>query len=146
VKEDDVAQTQTADQDVRSENLRDSAMMAHLMDALDQGTDIGHYGRLVFTMIARWFMPEDEIVGLLAKQPDMSEEDAKELYAQVKGHDYNPPKRNTILDWQKEQDFQICPNADDPDACNVYSELRFPDEVYERIGDYWEQKADAQSS
>jgi hypothetical protein len=61
--------------------------------------------------------------------------------AEVEGHDYNPPKRAKILAWQKEQDFPICPNTDDPDSCNVYEELRFPDEVYERIGEYWEQKS-----
>lgn len=139
-----MAQTNTADRDTRSENLQDSPMMAHLMEALEKGTDVGHYGRLVFTMIARWFLPEDKIVSLLAKQPDMSEDDARALYAEVKGHDYNPPKRNTVLDWQKEQDFPICPNSDDPDACNVYTQLRFPDEVYDRIGDYWEHKVESQ--
>jgi hypothetical protein len=30
------------------EDLRKSEMMAHLIDALDQGEDIGHYGKLVF--------------------------------------------------------------------------------------------------
>lgn len=125
----------------RSENLRDSAMMAHLLDALERGTDVGHYGRLVFTMVGRYFMPDEELVTLLAKQPDMDENDAQALVAEVKGHDYNPPKRGKILEWQKEQDFPLCPNADDPDSCNVYEELRFPDEVYERIGQYWEQKS-----
>ena len=28
-------------------------MMAHLLDALESGTDVGHYGRLVFAMVAR---------------------------------------------------------------------------------------------
>ena len=124
----------------RSDDLRDSPMMAHLQDALQQGTDIGHYGRLVFTMVARYFMPEEELVDLLAEQPGMDRNDAEALVAEVKGHNYNPPKRGKILDWQKEQDFQICPNADDPNSCNVYEELRFPDEVYDSIAQYWEQK------
>ena len=34
------------------EDLRKSDMMAHLLDALDKGKDIGHYGRLVFAMVA----------------------------------------------------------------------------------------------
>jgi hypothetical protein len=54
--------------DTRSEDLRDSPMMAHLLDALEEGTDIGHYGRLTFAMIARHFMDEDELVRLLADQ------------------------------------------------------------------------------
>ena len=32
-------------------DLRKSRMMAHLMDALSRGEDIGHYGRLVFVMV-----------------------------------------------------------------------------------------------
>ena len=127
----------------QSTDLRDSPMMAHLLDALEKGTDIGHYGRLVFVMVARHFMDEDGMVGLLAKQPGHGEEDARELVAQVKGHDYNPPKRDKILAWQAEQEFPICPNPDDPQSCNVYRELRFPDGIYENIGDFWEEKADA---
>ena len=33
------------------EQLRQSPMMAHLLDALDEGTDIGHYGKLTFAMV-----------------------------------------------------------------------------------------------
>jgi hypothetical protein len=44
---------------------------------------------------------------------------------QVKGRDYNPPKRDKILAWQAEQDFPIIPNSEDPDSGNVYQELRF---------------------
>jgi hypothetical protein len=33
--------------------------------------------------------------------------------------------------------------VDDPQACNLYRELRFPDEVYESIGEFYEQKAEA---
>ena len=53
---------------------------------------------------------------------------------------YNPPRRERILEWQSQQDFPICPNPDDPDACNVYRDLRFPDSVYEDISDYYEHK------
>jgi DNA primase large subunit len=84
----------------RSENLRDSPMMAHLLDALNDGTDIGHYGRLTFVMIARHFLNEDEIVKLLSKQPDHNETEARALMQQVKARDYNPPKRERILQWQ----------------------------------------------
>jgi hypothetical protein len=38
--------------------LRKNEMMAHLMDALSQGQDIGHYGRLAFVMVARHFLSE----------------------------------------------------------------------------------------
>lgn len=123
--------------------LRESQTMAHLLDALDQGQDIGHYGRLVFAMVARYFMDEDEVVKELLKNPDFSEEDARGLYLQVQGRDYSPPKRDRILEWQKQQDFAICPNPDDPDAGNLYQELHFPDEVYERISEYYEEKATA---
>ncbi len=130
--------------DQRSDDLRDSPMMAHLLDALEAGTDIGHYGRLTFAMIARHFLDEDELVRLLASQPGQSEEEARSLVLQVQGRDYNPPRRERILAWQDQQDFPICPTPDDPAACNVYRELRFPDGVYENIGEYWEEKAEAQ--
>src|ERR671933_1469538 len=88
---------QAATDDARSDNLRDSPMMAHLLNALEAGTDIGHYGRLTFAMIARHFLDEDELVRLLASQPDQSEEEARSLVLQVQGRDYNPPKRQRIL-------------------------------------------------
>ena len=125
------------------DELRKSEMMAHLLDALDEGKDIGHYGRLVFAMVARHFKDEDELVGYLQKDRDFSEEDARALYLQVQGRDYNPPKRQRILEWQNEHDFPICPNPDDPDSCNVYKDLTFPDDVYEKISEYYEQKAEA---
>jgi hypothetical protein len=132
--------------DGRSDNLRDSPMMAHLLDALEAGTDVGHYGRLTFAMIARHFLDEDELVRLLGSQPGTSEEEARSLVLQVQGRDYNPPKRERILDWQARQEFPICPTPDDPAACNVYRELRFPDSVYENIGEFWEEKAEAQET
>jgi hypothetical protein len=129
--------------DYRSEDLRSSLMMAHLLDALESGTDIGHYGRLTFVMIARHFMEEDEIVALLAKQPDMDEEAARALLLQVQEKDYNPPKRERILEWQGQQEFPICPTPDDPNSCNVYRELRFPDHIYANIDEFWLEKSEA---
>ena len=121
-------------------------MMAHLLDALEAGTDIGHYGRLTFAMIARHFLPEEELVRLLSGQPDHTEEEARSLVLQVQGRDYNPPKRERILEWQAQQEFPICPTPDDPGSCNVYRELRFPDAVYEQIEEFWEQRAEAQKA
>ena len=126
--------------------LRNSAMMAHLMEALESGTDIGHYGRLVFAMVARHFLDEEALVAWLQKDADFSEEQARSLVLQVQGRDYNPPKRARILEWQKQQEFPICPNADDPDACNVYKDLKFPDAVYESITEYYEQKTEDQTA
>src|SRR5947207_8700391 len=125
--------TTNVSDDGRSENLRDSPMMAHLLDALEAGTDIGHYGRLTFAMVARHFLDEDELVGLLARQPGQDAESARTMLLQMEGRDYNPPKRERILAWQAQQEFPICPTPDDPSACNVYRELHFPDSVYEHI-------------
>jgi hypothetical protein len=130
-------------EDRRSDNLRDSPMMAHLLDALEAGRDIGHHGRLTFAMIARHFMDEEELVRLLAAQPGEDETKARALVLQVKGHGYSPPKRERILQWQAQQEFPIIPDAEDPNSGNVYKELRFPDEVYEKIGEFWEEKAEA---
>jgi len=41
--------------------LQQSSMMAHLILALDEGKSIGHYGRLVFTMVARHFLHEGQV-------------------------------------------------------------------------------------
>lgn len=129
----------------RSTELRASPMMAHLLDALESGTDIGQYGRLVFAMVARHFMERDELVSLLSEQPGMGEEQARALVAQVEGKDYNPPKRERILEWQAQQDFPICPDPDDPRGCNVYRELQFPDGIYDNIGQFWEEKAKSEN-
>ena len=122
------------------DDLQQNEMMAYLLDSLDQGKDIGHYGRLVFTMVARHFLSEDEVVAHLAKDKDFSEAQAKSLYQQVLAHDYNPPKRERILEWQSQQDFPIIPNADDPDEGNVYRDLQFPEHVYQHISEYYDHK------
>lgn len=126
-----------AAEDGQSTDLCDSPMMAHLMDALEKGTDIGHYGRLVFAMVARHFLDEGEMIRLLGNQPDHNEDEARALLRQVEAKDYNPPKRERILEWQAQQDFPICPTPDDPTSCNLYSELRFPDGIYDNITDYY---------
>jgi hypothetical protein len=127
--------------DVRSERLSDSPMMAHLLAALEAGTDIGHYGRLTFAIIARHFLEEEELGRLLSKQPGHDEADAHRLLRQVEAHDYNPPTRERILEWQAQQDFPICPTPDDPSSCNVYRELHFPQSVYDHIGEFWEEQS-----
>jgi hypothetical protein len=125
------------------EELRNNEMMAHLLDALDNGEDIGHYGRLVFAMVAQYFLDDEELGHYLKKDADVDEAQAEALCAQVRSRQYSPPSRRQILEWQKEQDFPICPNPEDPDSANVYDDLKFPDEVYEKISDYYEHKARA---
>ena len=122
------------------EDLRQSPMMGHMLDALDDGEDIGHYGRLVFAMIGRHFVSNDELVELLTKDQDADEQEIRALVQQVEDKGYSPPRREKILEFQDQQDFPICPNPDDPDACNPYAELQFPDEVYESIQEYQEKR------
>lgn len=126
-----------------TDELRKNDMMAHLLDALDGGGDVGHYGRLVFTMVSRHFMDEEELVGWLTKDTSFTNEDARSLFLQVQERDYNPPKRDKVLEWQAQQDFAICPNPNDPTACNVYRDLQFPDGVYEHIQEFYEEQADS---
>jgi DNA primase large subunit len=123
------------------EDLRQSPMMAHMLDALDNGEDIGHYGRLVFAMIGRHFVSNDELVELLTKDQDTDEQEMRALVQQVEGKGYSPPRREKILEYQRQQDFPICPDPDDPDACNPYADLQFPDEVYESIQEYRQERA-----
>ena len=81
------------------------------------------------------------VVALLEARDD----EARALVLQVKGKDYSPPRRERILEWQRQQEFAICPEPDNPDACNIYKDLKFPPEVYEHIGGYYEQKAESKS-
>jgi hypothetical protein len=122
------------------EDLRQSPMMAHMLDALDNHEDIGHYGRLVFAMIGRHFVSNDELIELLTKDNDADEQEIRTMVQQVEDKGYSPPRREKILQFQEQQEFQICPDPDDPDACNVYNELQFPDEVYESIQEYQEKR------
>jgi hypothetical protein len=123
------------------EDLRQSPMMAHMLDALENGEDIGHYGRLVFAMIGRHFVSNDELAELLTKDHDTNEQEIKALVQQVEEKGYSPPRREKILEYQSQQDFPICPDPGDPDACNPYAELQFPEEVYESIQEYREERA-----
>lgn len=127
----------------RGTDLRANPMMAHLLDALESGTDIGHYGRLTFVMVARFFMSDDEMLKLLAKQPEHDEADMRALIRQVRERDYNPPKPERILEWQARQDFPICPDPDDPHACNVYRDLQFPEDIYDHIQEFYEEQAES---
>ena len=128
------------------DDLRKSPMMAHLLDALQGGQDIGHYGRLTFAMVARHFVDKDELVELLQRGGGIDESQAKALVQQVEERDYNPPRRERILEWQAQQDFPICPDADDPNACNVYQELDLPEQVFAQIQNFREQQFDAEES
>ncbi len=125
------------------DDLRQSPMMTHLLDALDAGKDIGHHGRFTFATIAARFIDRDEVVAWLAKDGDFDEHKAKALVQQVVDRGYNPPSRRRIMEWQADQEFPICPTPDDPDACNPYRELTMPDDVLEDIEEYREQKFDA---
>ena len=123
--------------------LRKDSMMAHLLDSLTDGKDIGHYGRLVFAMVARHFLPHDEVLGWMTKDKDFDEEQARLMLRQVEGRDYNPPRRDRILEWQSQQDFPILPHPDDPDCGNLYRNLKFPEEIYSHIGHYQEKKMES---
>jgi hypothetical protein len=122
------------------EDLRQSTMMSHLLDALDQREDIGHYGRLVFAMVARYFVTEEEVIEQLMKDRDYDEQKARGLVKQVEARGYNPPKRQRILEWMEQQNFPICESPNDGEACNVYKSLNFPRQVYEKISEYYEQE------
>ena len=117
--------------------LRKNAMMAHLLNSLEAGRDIGHYGRLVVTMVAQRFLSSDDLIALLQKDPDCDEAKARSLVEQVKARGYNPPKRERILEWMNKQEFPICPNPEDPRGCNVYGDIDFPREVYDKIESYY---------
>lgn len=124
--------------------LRKDSMMAHLLDSLEAGKNIGHYGRLVFAMVARHFMPHQDVLAWLRRDPDLEEADAVNMLRQVEGRDYNPPKRDRLLEWQAQQKFPILPHPEDPECGNLYRNLKFPDTIYDHISQYQEQKESAE--
>lgn len=126
------------------EALRRSPTMSYLMDAMEDGKDIGHYGRLTFAMAARFFLPEAELIDLLAGQPEQDPEKAGAMLRQVQARNYNPPRRERIMEWQRQQDFPIIPNQDDPNSGNLYQELEFPNTIYDQIEEFWEERTEAQ--
>jgi hypothetical protein len=108
------------------------------MDSLNQGIHIGHYGLLTFAIVAHHFMSEEEVLTYLLKDPSMDMTQAQNLYRQVATRDYNPPRREKILEWQSHQQFfPIIPNTDDVDFGNVYKDLTFPQHVYSHINEYY---------
>jgi hypothetical protein len=84
-------------------------------------------------MVARHFPDREELVEYLAKDPECDEGQARSLVEQVEARDYNPPKRERILEWMRKQEFPVCPARGDLGQCNVYRNLEFPKEVYEKI-------------
>jgi hypothetical protein len=70
--------------DLRSDNLEDSPMMAHLLEAMKSGQDVGEYGALTFVIVARHFMEDNELVELLAQQPGYNQQAAQALLLQVR--------------------------------------------------------------
>ncbi|MBV8728966.1 MAG: hypothetical protein JO336_04065 [Acidobacteriia bacterium] len=118
-------------------DLKSEPMMAHLISTLASGHSIGHYGRLVFTMVARHFIEPEELIALLENDPECDRPLAEALFRQVESRNYNPPKRERVLDWMRRQEFPICPDPANPSECNVYRNLNFPREVYDRIAEFY---------
>ena len=123
-----------------TDELKKDPMMGHLIATLDSGHSIGHYGRLVFAMVARHFLDRDELIDYLSKDPECDDGRARSLVDQVESRGYNPPKRERILEWMSKQEFPVCPDPRDPSQCNVYRNLDFPKEVYDRIEEFHEQR------
>jgi len=119
-------------------DLQAEPMMAHLIATLDGGNSIGHYGRLVFAMVARHFLEPEELIDYLDKDPEVDRDQVESLVKQVEERGYNPPKRERILEWMGKQDFPICPDTGDRSQCNVYRNLEFPEDVYNRISEFYQ--------
>jgi hypothetical protein len=87
----------------------------------------------VFTQVARQFMSMEEVLVWLQKNPGIQEDAARALYLQVGEKEFVPPKLEEIREWQTRQDFPICPNLNDPAACDVYQNLQFPAGIYQHL-------------
>ena len=124
--------------------LRKNHAMRHLIEAVEDGTDIGHYGRLTFAIVAHYFMKPDDLAKFLAQDKDESEAEAKGLVHQVIEAGYSPPGPRKIREWNEKQDFPILPpDHDSVDDANVYQDLDFPEAVYNKISSYHEHQAES---
>lgn len=111
-----------------------------IIERLEAKKSIPHYARLLFIMVARFHLSENTIIKLFARQPDFSEEEAKEMLDNVKLHDYNPPHCKHVVEWMKHtKRYKLCPSKI-PGLCDhpIYKALKFPDRVYESIKEYHE--------
>lgn len=126
---------------VQAEDLRKSPMMAKLWDDLQNKVDIGHFGRLVFTIIARHYLSEDELIRLLANNLEV--EDAQVLLLEVNERNYNPPRPSVIRKWQLRQAYRIIPPDQEHNLAwgNVYAELKLPQEIYDQVGGFYKEQA-----
>ena len=111
--------------------LQGNAMMAHLLGALERGEDIGEYGRRIVATVGRFFLDEEELVGLLAR--GSSETAARTLVREVRERREYPPRRAKILEYMKSQRFPIIPDIHDPALDDLYRGLNFPAEVRAHI-------------
>jgi hypothetical protein len=94
-------------------------------------------------IVGAYFLGRDDLVRLLRQGRGADVGEVKALVLQAIKHRYNPPSRAQILEWQQHQDFPLCPTPEDPDACNLYRDLRFPDAVYADIEAYRGQRVSA---
>lgn len=131
------------DRVVQAEDMRKSHMMASLWDDLKIGVDIGHFGRLLFCIVARHFMEEEQIIKLLTSGQQMLPEDAQAMLLNVNERNYNPPRPSVIRKWQQKQRYKIIPDEHAHDLAygNLYSELRFPQEIYDQVGEFYKEAA-----
>ena len=95
----------------------------------------------MFTIVARHFVDEDELVKLLRQDRDVDEDKARGLVRQVSEAGYSPPLGRHDPRLRGQAGLPDPRQPDDPDAGNVYRDLDFPDEVYESISAYHEEKA-----
>lgn len=125
------------------ETLRQSPTMKRMLDAMEAGEDIGHFGQFTFATVARHFLQEVDTVRLLAAQPNMDERKAAALLEHVTERGYNPPQRERILVQQTHNGFQLIPDPENPDSGNLYQEITFPDTIYDDISNYYRERAES---
>jgi hypothetical protein len=114
-------------------------MMGHMLDALDNGEDIGHYGRLVFAMIGHHFVSEDELVKLLTKDPRHERAGDPGDGAAGPGEGLQPAAaREDPRVPEPAGTSRSAPIPTTQTPAIPYQELQFPDEVYESIQEYRE--------
>jgi hypothetical protein len=80
------------------DELRRNPMIAHLLDALDKGKDIGHYGRLTFATVGHHYLDRGELVEILSKGKGADEGDLRCLVHHAVTRGFHVPTWEQILE------------------------------------------------
>ena len=131
------------------DDLKRNPMMRRIIQTMESGQDVGHYGRFIFTVVASYFIGEKEITDLLKRQPEIEDsEEALGFYLQVASARYVMPTSARIRAWDKSEEQKNFPLIiqGDRNSGNLYREIPLPQQALVSVRSYWREAAVAYRS